>query len=63
LSYLHFERGTLLIRAEVNDIGNHNDLGILDTDVLQQGNGFYLDRPSSKGGDGRFIILWGKLQF
>ena len=63
LSYLHFERGSLIFRAEVQDFINHNNAGILNTDVLSQGAPSYLDKASSFGGDGRAIVLWGKLQF
>lgn len=63
LSYLHFERGTLLIRGEIQNIGNHNNAGIVTTDVTAIGTAAYLDKRSSFGNDGRQIIIWGKLQF
>ncbi|WP_213805265.1 carboxypeptidase regulatory-like domain-containing protein [Granulicella sp. dw_53] len=71
LSYLHFERGRLILRGEVQNIGNHNDVGILDTNVLDIGSGNYLNtsnarQPGNSGGPspgGRQIVLWGKVTF
>jgi hypothetical protein len=60
LSYLHFERGTLILRAEVQNIGNHNDGVVGDTDALDAGTSF-LSR--SRASSQRTMILWGKLQF
>ena len=65
LSYLHFERGTLILRAEAQNIGNHNDSQVGDLDVLDSGAGFAtpsrgnLNQTTSQ----RVLILWGKLQF
>ncbi len=60
LSYLHFERGTLLLRAEGQNVFNHNDNGVGDTNVLDDGAGF-LD--TARVGSNRAIILWAKVQF
>ena len=60
LSYLHFERGTMLLRVEAQNFANHNDSAIGDTSVLDAGAGF-LD--TSRIGSNRSLILWAKLQF
>lgn len=73
-SYLHLDRGTFRIRAEVQNIGNHNDVGILDTNVADVGSGSFLNRTNGRtatnpsGGNfpvpvGRSIVLWGKFTF
>ena len=70
LSYLHFERGQLILRGEVTNIANHNDVGIMDTNVTDIGNGFLNTsnaRQASNFGapspGGRQIVLWGKVVF
>jgi hypothetical protein len=60
LSYLHFSRGTFIFRAEAQNIANHNDLTVGDTDVLDAGAG-YLN--TSRVNSQRTLILWGKIQF
>ena len=60
LSYLHFERGTFILRAEAQNIGNHNDNTIGSTNSLTAGQGF-LD--TARASTQRVLILWGKLQF
>jgi hypothetical protein len=70
-SYLHLDRGAFIIRAEVQNIGNHNDAGILDTNVADIGSPNFLNRSnarlSSPSGApfnyGRNIFLWGKFTF
>ncbi|CAN5403754.1 TonB-dependent receptor [soil metagenome] len=71
MSYLHFDRGRFILRGEVQNIANHNDVGILDTNVLDIGSPNYLNtsnarRPGDTGTPspgGRQIILWGKVTF
>lgn len=73
LSYLHFERGQLILRGEVVNIANHNDVGILDTNVLDIGNGFLnvsagrqpsnMGAPTNPAPGGRQVVLWGKIVF
>jgi hypothetical protein len=71
-SYLHLERGKIVLRAEVNDIGNHNDVGILDTNTLDIGTPAFLNRSNARVATpnnspalvaGRSIVLWGKFMF
>jgi outer membrane receptor protein involved in Fe transport len=68
LSYLHFERGTLLLRAEAQNVFNHNDSTVGDTDVLDAGpNGFLTPSRASANVNqslsNRNLILWAKIQF
>lgn len=61
LSYLHFERGQLILRAEGSNVFNHNDRVQPDSDVLDAGpNGFL---APGRGGTGRNVVLWAKFEF
>lgn len=70
-SYLHLDRGAFILRAEVQNLANHNDVGILDTNVSEIGAASFLNRsnarlasqPSSPVTAGRTIVLWGKFTF
>lgn len=69
--YLHLDRGAFIIRAEVQNIGNHNDVGILDTNVADIGSPNFLNRsnariaspPTAPFNYGRTMVLWGKFTF
>ena len=66
LSYLHFERGTLNLRAEAQNIGNHNNVGVLGTNLLQIGLPVAFNPVVSRVGtpaQGRTLVLWAKLVF
>jgi outer membrane receptor protein involved in Fe transport len=63
LSYLHLDRGRLILRAEVQNIGNHNNIGPLDTSVTDIGNGNFLNRKNATEDPGRNMILWAKIAF
>lgn len=69
--YLHLDRGAFIIRAEVQNIGNHNDVGILDTNVADIGSPNFLNRSNARlavpsGAPfsyGRNVFLLGKFTF
>ena len=60
------ERARFIIRAEAQNVFNHNDLAIGDTDVLDAGAGF-LDTSRTAapaiGSNQRTLVLWGKIEF
>jgi hypothetical protein len=56
-------RGQLILRAEVQNIGNHNNIGSLDTTVNDIGNGNYLNRKNATEDPGRIMVLWAKIVF
>ena len=64
---IHLERGQLLLRMEVQNLGNHNDRGAyLDTNLLDYGSGptSFDEQSLARGGSsGRQVVLWGKFQF
>ena len=72
--YLHLDRGSFIVRAEAQNIANHNDVGILDTNVADIGSGSFLNRNNARVATnpsgqnfpvpvGRSIVLWGKFVF
>jgi hypothetical protein len=58
-----FERGRIILRAEAQNIANHNNLNILSTVVNNIGNGSFLNGQNAKLDAGRALILWGKFNF
>jgi len=63
---LHLERGQLLLRMEVANIGNHNDRGdYLNTNVTTFGPPSSLtDQSLARQPDsGRTVVFWGKFTF
>jgi hypothetical protein len=63
LSYLHFERGTLNLRAEANNVGNHNNVNPLGVNVSSFGAASQLNPVISRTGAGRTLTLWATLKF
>ena len=66
-SYLHLDRGRFILRVEAENIANHNDVGILDTQVTDIGSGSFLNRSNARKGAAdqspRNLVLWGKFVF
>jgi hypothetical protein len=63
LSYLHFEQGTLNLRAEANNVGNHNNVNPLGVNVALFGASSQLNPVVSRTGAGRTLTLWATLRF
>ena len=71
-SYFHLESGKIVLRGELNNIGNHNDVGILDTNVTHIGSSSFLNRDNARVASpnngvntsaGRALVLWAKFVF
>ena len=63
---LHLERGQFLLRMDVQNVGNHNDRGYLDTSLLDYGTGptsFDTQSLARSGSQGRQVYLWGRFIF
>lgn len=58
-----FERVRMVLRAEASDVFNHNNYGIVDTDVLDIGTNSFLNKFNSKSDTGRNVNLWAKVVF
>ena len=61
-----------MLRGELNNIGNHNDVGILDTNVADIGSPNFLNRNNARiatsqnyvsSAAGRSLVLWAKFLF
>lgn len=60
MSYLHFSQGTIILRAEAQDVFNHNDGTVGDTSVLDAQNGFL---TVTRMATNRVVNLWAKIVF
>ncbi len=58
-----FENVHIVMRAEVQDFANHNNINILNTVVNNIGNGLFLNRANGELNAGRTMVLWGKVTF
>ncbi|WP_049789385.1 outer membrane beta-barrel protein [Granulicella tundricola] len=63
LSYAHFERGQLTLRAEANDVGNHNNVAPLGVNVALFGASSQLNPVVSRTVSSRSLVLWATLKF
>ena len=63
LAYLHFEHGQLILRAEAQNISNHNNTDFLNSSVSDIGSGNFLNRKNKISDAGRTMVLWAKVQF
>lgn len=62
-AWLHFDRGSLNLRVEAMDVGNHNNVNVLDTNLLDIGSSAYLNKQQGRLNDGRQLTLWAKFAF
>lgn len=71
-TWLHLERGSFVFRAEAQDFPNHNNVGILDTNLLHIGTQSFLNVSNARGTggtgaspspDGRNLRFWAKFVF
>ncbi len=62
-SWLRFDRGTLVFRAEVQNFTNHDNLGPLDLNLLDDGSPAFMNRQTAIEGMSRHLQLWAKFTF
>ena len=63
LSYLRFQQGVLTLRVEANNIGNHNNVNPLGSNIYQIGQSSQFNPVISRTGAGRSLVLWAKINF
>ncbi len=63
LSYLHLDRGALTLRAEVQNIGNHNNVNPVGTNIQSIGAASQFNYTTARTGTGRMMYLWAKVVF
>ena len=62
--WMHVESAAFQLRAEAQDVFNHNDVGILDTNILHIGSGnSYLNSDQKRVSTARNLRFWAKLSF
>ena len=59
----HFERGQLTLRAEANNVGNHNNVAPLGVNVGSFGSASQLNPVISRTLAGRSLVLWALFKF
>ncbi len=59
----YFERGQLTLRAEANNVGNHNNVNPLGVNVSLFGASSQLNPVISRTGAGRSVVLWALFKF
>jgi hypothetical protein len=57
------ETGALQFRCEAQNVGNHNNVGPLDTNLIDLGSGPFLDKSNARETDNRQIRFWAKFNF
>lgn len=62
-SFIHFDRGQFVIRCEAQNIANHNNVGLLDVNLLDVGTSSFLDIPSVRETNNRNVRFWAKFVF
>jgi outer membrane receptor protein involved in Fe transport len=62
-SLLHFDRGSLVFRAEAQNIGNHNNVGLVDNNLLDAGTPAFLNPAQARESNYRALRFWAKFVF
>lgn len=61
--FTHLESGMFVMRAECQNIGNHNNVGVLDTNLLDVGTSGFLNKSDAREGTNQAFRLWAKFVF
>lgn len=61
--WTHLESATFQLRAEVQNIGNHNDVSILDTSLLDVGTPAFMNATNARATTNRNLRFWAKFSF
>ena len=68
--FFHKEGSAIVLRAEAQDIANHNNVGLLDVNLLDVGTSGFLNKSNARYdsnsqaiGGARNLRLWAKFQF
>ncbi len=57
------ERSRFILRAEAQDVFNHNDWTVSNTNVVNAGGAFLAPSRLGNNGNQRSVVLWGKFEF
>jgi outer membrane receptor protein involved in Fe transport len=61
--FRHFEHGQFVLRAEGQNIGNHNNVSVLNTNLLDVGTTSYLNKSAARENTAQSYRLWAKFNF
>ncbi len=62
-SWLHFDRGMFVFRAEAQNFTNHDNVGPLDINLLDIGTPSFMSRHNANEAMSRHMLLWAKFRF
>jgi hypothetical protein len=62
-TFLHFDRGQFVIRAEVQNIANHNNVNLPLVNLLYVGTNSFLNYPEARETNDRALRFWAKFTF
>jgi hypothetical protein len=60
--FTHLENGQFVMRVECQNVGNHNNVSVLDTNLLDVG-GPFLNKSAAREGTNQAFRLWAKFTF
>ena len=61
--FTHLENSQFILRVECQNVGNHNNVNVLDTSLLDVGTTSYLNKSDAREGTSQSFRLWAKFQF
>jgi outer membrane receptor protein involved in Fe transport len=61
--FTHLENSMFVMRVECQNIGNHNNVNVLDTNLLDVGTSPFLNKSNAREGTDQNFRLWGKFVF
>lgn len=61
--FRHLESGQFVFRGECQNLGNHNNVSTLDTNLLDVGTAAYLNKSNARENTSQSFRLWAKFVF
>jgi hypothetical protein len=62
-SLMHLDRGQFIFRAEVQNLANHNNVGLLLVNLQYVGTQDFLNIPNAREANNRALRFWAKFTF
>jgi hypothetical protein len=62
-SLLHLNRGNFVFRAEVQNLSNHNNIGLLNVNLQYVGTSSFMNINSARESNDRAVRFWAKFTF
>jgi len=61
--FTHLENGMFVMRVECQNVGNHNNVSVLDTNLLDVGTPAFLNKSAARESTDQNFRLWAKFTF